>query len=63
VAEVEDELFRFANAYTESDELRLALTDPKLALPARCGVQDLLGAQGAATSPALVSPSWRGPGR
>ena len=55
VAEVEDELFRFANAYTESDELRLALTDPKLPLARKVSVvQDLLERKALAVSMALV---------
>jgi len=55
VAEVEDELFRFANAYTESDELRLALTDPGLPVDRKVAViQDLLQRKSLAVSQALV---------
>ncbi len=56
LAEVEDELFRFSNAYTESDELRLALTDPALPLARKVAViQDLLEAKALAVSAALVT--------
>jgi F-type H+-transporting ATPase subunit delta len=55
LAEVEDELFRFANAYAESDELRLALTDPNLPVDRKIGViQDLLERKALAVSQALV---------
>jgi F-type H+-transporting ATPase subunit delta len=55
LAEVEDELFRFANAYNESDELRLALTDPGLPVDRKVGViQDLLERKALAVSQALV---------
>jgi F-type H+-transporting ATPase subunit delta len=56
LAEVEDELFRFSNAYAESDELRLALTDPALPLARKVAViQDLLEAKALAVSVALVT--------
>ena len=55
LAEVEDELFRFARAYNASDELRLALTDPNLPLARKVAViQDLLERKALATSQALV---------
>jgi len=55
LAEVEDELFRFARAYAASDELRLALTDPKLPVARKVAViQDLLERKALATSQALV---------
>jgi F-type H+-transporting ATPase subunit delta len=55
LAEVEDELFRFARAYTASDELRLALTDPHLPVANKVSVvQDLLERKALATSQALV---------
>jgi F-type H+-transporting ATPase subunit delta len=55
LAEVEDELFRFARAYAASDELRLALTDPNLPAARKVAViQDLLERKALATSQALV---------
>ncbi len=55
LAEVEDELFRFARAYNASDELRLALTDPQLPLARKTAViQDLLERKALAVSQALV---------
>ena len=55
LAEVEDELFRFARAYNASDELRLALTDPQLPLARKVAViQDLLERKALAVSQALV---------
>ena len=55
LAEVEDELFRFARAYNASDELRLALTDPNLPIGRKVAViQDLLERKALATSQALV---------
>jgi F-type H+-transporting ATPase subunit delta len=55
VAEVEDELFRFARAYSASDELRLALTDPNLPVARKAAViQDLLERKALAVSLALV---------
>jgi F-type H+-transporting ATPase subunit delta len=55
LAEVEDELFRFARAYNASDELRLALTDPQLPLTRKVAVvQELLERKALATSQALV---------
>jgi F-type H+-transporting ATPase subunit delta len=55
LAEVEDELFRFARAFAASDELRLALTDPQLPV-ARKGsvIQDLLERKALPTTQALV---------
>jgi len=55
LAEVEDELFRFARAYTASEELRLALTDPNLPVDRKVAViQDLLERKALAVSQALV---------
>ena len=55
LAEIEDELFRFARAYEASDELRLALTDPNLPLARKVAViQDLLERKALAVSQALV---------
>ena len=55
LAEVEDELFRFARAYNASDELRLALTDPNLPIARKVAVvQDLMERKALATSQALV---------
>lgn len=55
LAEVEDELFRFARAYTASDELRLALTDPNLPVARKVAViEDLLERKALAASQALV---------
>jgi F-type H+-transporting ATPase subunit delta len=55
VAEVEDELFRFARAYAASDELRLALTDPHLLVDRKVAViRDLLERKALAVSQALV---------
>ena len=55
LAEVEDELFRFARAYNASEELRLALTDPNLPLARKVAViQDLLERKALVTSQALV---------
>jgi F-type H+-transporting ATPase subunit delta len=55
LAEVEDELFRFARAYNASEELRLALTDPNLPIARKVAViQDLMERKALATSQALV---------
>jgi F-type H+-transporting ATPase subunit delta len=56
LADVEDELFRFARTFEGSDELRTALTDPALP-PARrvAVVEDLLGGKALQTSAALAS--------
>ena len=55
LGEVEDELFRFARAYAASDELRLALTDPKLPIARKVAViQDLLERKALLTSQALA---------
>lgn len=56
LAEVEDELFRFARTLEGSDELRMALTDPALPAERRVAVvEDLLGAKALQASVALVS--------
>jgi len=54
LAEVEDELFRFARTVDGSDDLRMALSDPALPAERRVAVvQDLLGAKALQTSVAL----------
>ena len=42
LADVEDDLFRFARAFEASDELRIALTDPQLPVERRIAVVDEL---------------------
>ena len=55
LAEVEDELFRFARAIDGSDELRMALSDPSLPAERRVAVvEDLMGAKALQTSAALA---------
>jgi F-type H+-transporting ATPase subunit delta len=55
LAEVEDELFRFARTVDGSDDLRMALSDPSLPADRRVAVvQDLLGAKALQTSVALA---------
>jgi F-type H+-transporting ATPase subunit delta len=56
LAEVEDDLFRFARTLESSDDLRLALTDPSLPVERRIGViEDLTGGKALQTSTALLS--------
>jgi F-type H+-transporting ATPase subunit delta len=56
LAEIEDELFRFARTFEGSDELRAALTDPALPSERRVAlVEDLLGGKALRTSSALAS--------
>jgi F-type H+-transporting ATPase subunit delta len=56
VAEVEDELFRFARIVEGSDELRMALTDPQLPAERRQAiVEELLGGKALPTTTALIS--------
>jgi F-type H+-transporting ATPase subunit delta len=56
LAEIEDELFRFARTFEGSDELRAALTDPVLPAQRRVAlVEDLLGGKALQTSSALAS--------
>ena len=56
LAEIEDELFRFARTFEGSDELRTALTDPVLPAQRRVAlVEDLLGGKALQTSSALAS--------
>jgi F-type H+-transporting ATPase subunit delta len=56
LAEIEDELFRFARTFEGSDELRTALTDPALPAARRVAVvEDLLGGKALQTSAALAS--------
>src|SRR5262245_4896228 len=55
LAEIEDELFRFARTVEGSDELRMALSDPSLPADRRVAVvNDLLGAKALRTSVALA---------
>jgi F-type H+-transporting ATPase subunit delta len=55
LADVEDELFRFARTIEGSDELRMALNDPLLPVANRVAVvEDLLGGKGLQTSVALA---------
>jgi F-type H+-transporting ATPase subunit delta len=56
LAEIEDELFRFARTFEGSDELRTALTDPLLPPGRRVAVvEELLGGKALQTSAALAS--------
>jgi F-type H+-transporting ATPase subunit delta len=56
LAEIEDELFRFARTFEGSDELRAALTDPVLPPGRRVSVvEELLGGKALQTSAALAS--------
>ena len=56
LAEVEDELFRFARTFEGSDELRSALTDPMLPTERRVAlIEELLGQKALQTSSALAS--------
>jgi F-type H+-transporting ATPase subunit delta len=54
--EVEDELFRFARSYENSDELRNALTDDQIPAARRQSIiEDLLGGKATSTTTQLVS--------
>jgi len=56
LADIEDDLFRFARTFEGSDTLRAALTDPHLPVDRRLAVIDeLMGGRGLAASTALVS--------
>ena len=56
LADVEDELFRFARTFEGNDDLRMALTDPALPVERRMAVvEELLGAKALRTSVALVT--------
>lgn len=56
LADIEDDLFRFARTFESSDPLRVALTDPHLPVERRLAViQELMGGRGLAASTALVS--------
>jgi F-type H+-transporting ATPase subunit delta len=56
LADIQDELFRFARTFEGSDELRSALTDPALPRERRIAVvEDLLGGKALQTSAALAS--------
>lgn len=55
LAEVEDELFRFARTLAGSDELRLALSDPMLPAQRKVAViEDILGPKALTTSVSLA---------
>ena len=54
--EVEDELFRFARSYENSDELRSTLSDEQIPAAKRLAiVEDLLGGKATSTTTQLVS--------
>lgn len=56
LGEIEDELFRFSQVLQGSDELREALTDPRIPASRRQQiVEDLLGGKASDTTVALVS--------
>jgi F-type H+-transporting ATPase subunit delta len=56
LAEIEDELFRFARTFEGSDELRMALSDPMLPADRRVAVvEELLGGKALRSSVALAS--------
>jgi len=56
LADIEDDLFRFARTFESSDELRMALTDPALPVERRQAViDDLVGGKALAASAALLS--------
>lgn len=56
LADVEDELFRFARTLEGNDDLRLALTDPALPVERRIAVvEELLGAKALRISTALAA--------
>jgi F-type H+-transporting ATPase subunit delta len=56
LAEVEDELFRFARSYESSDELRNALSDDEIPPAKRQAiVEDLLGGKATPTTVQLIS--------
>jgi F-type H+-transporting ATPase subunit delta len=56
LAEIEDELFRFARILEGNDELRMALTDPQLPAERRQAVvEELLGGKALPTTRAMIS--------
>jgi F-type H+-transporting ATPase subunit delta len=56
LADVEDELFRFARTFEANDDLRMALSDAALPVERRMAViEDLLGAKALRASVALVT--------
>jgi F-type H+-transporting ATPase subunit delta len=56
LADIQDELFRFARTFDASDELRTALSDPALPAERRVAVvEDLLGGKALQASAALAS--------
>jgi len=56
LADIEDDLFRFARTFESSDRLRLALTDPHLPVERRLAViEELMGGRGLAASVELAA--------
>jgi F-type H+-transporting ATPase subunit delta len=56
LADIEDDLFRLARTFEGSDDLRMALTDPKLPVERRIAVIDeLMGGKALQTSTALAA--------
>jgi F-type H+-transporting ATPase subunit delta len=56
LADIEDDLFRFARTVEGSDDLRMALTDPALPVERRLAViEDLVGDKALAVSAALLA--------
>ncbi len=56
LADIEDELFRFAQAVQGNDDLRMVLTDPNIAAEERVGVTDqLLEGKALSTTKAIVA--------
>lgn len=56
LADIEDDVFRFARTYEGADDLRMALTDPALPLERRVAVVDeLMGGKALPASVALVN--------
>ncbi len=56
MADIQDELFRFARTFEGSDDLRTALTDPALPTERRVAVvEDLMGGKALQASAALAS--------
>jgi F-type H+-transporting ATPase subunit delta len=56
LADIEDDLFRFARTFESSDDLRIALTDPSLPVERRLAVvEELAGGKALAASTALLS--------
>ena len=56
LADIEDDLFRFARTFESADDLRIALTDPHLPIERRLAViDDLMGGKALPASLALAS--------